>query len=221
MGIFKGKHAKMLTLMVSISLVVVLTYIAIVDDKESRAKSDGVIKNYSELEALLAKDLDKDYPITAREVMKYYCQVQQCMFNNELSDSTLENVLDKEFQLYDKDFIKKNTFGQLLKNREAEIKKFKEEKKTIFGYELDPDDNEKEWTNEGRQCSAIQVNMKMSGDDKKVVKEVFILRKDANDQWKIVGNMSAEDYTKSKKEIADKKIKDKVKKNKFIDIGKN
>jgi len=213
MGIFKGKHAKLLTLMVSVSLVIVLTYIAIVDDKETKAKSDEVIKDCSELEEILATDLDKDYPITAREVMKLYCKIQKCMFNNELSDDTLENLVDKEFQLYDKDFIKKNPFNDLLNKRKNEIVKFRSDKKSVFGYDIDADDKEREWTNNGRECSAIEISMKMSGDDKKVIDEYFILRKDDKEQYKIVGNMSAKDYDKNTKG-------DVIKKKKFIDIDK-
>ena len=40
----------------------------------------------TELDILLEKDLDKSYPLTSREVIKFYSRILKCYYNEELTE---------------------------------------------------------------------------------------------------------------------------------------
>ena len=43
----------------------------------------------TELDILLEKDLDKSYPLTSREVIKFYSRILKCYYNEELTEEQL------------------------------------------------------------------------------------------------------------------------------------
>ena len=43
----------------------------------------------TELDILLEKDLDKSYPLTSREVIKFYSRILKCYYNEELTEEQI------------------------------------------------------------------------------------------------------------------------------------
>ena len=57
---------------------------------------------------VLLKNLDDDYPPTPREVLKYYSDITKCLYNEEYTESQLEQMADKLLALFDTELAENN-----------------------------------------------------------------------------------------------------------------
>ena len=58
-----------------------------VTDEETVAKT--------EIEKLLKKDMENNYPGTPKEVLKLYGRMTQCLYNDELNQKQIEGLLEQ------------------------------------------------------------------------------------------------------------------------------
>ncbi len=186
MGIFRGKNAKLLTMMTAIALVIVLVYAALTN-KEEEKNSQLTVEAATEVSTLIDKDLDKEYPASVREVVKLYCRIITCYYNEELEEEELVALADQQRALFDKELLEHNKYGAFMKRLEAEIASYKAAKKTIINYQINSNQSVQYWWNEDRECASIMVVLNMNGKTLNQVYEKFILRKDNSGQWKILG----------------------------------
>ena len=73
----------------------------------------------TELDILLEKDLDKSYPLTSREVIKFYSRILKCYYNEELTEEQLGGLLDQMRGLFDEEFLAQNPRDTHLSERYA------------------------------------------------------------------------------------------------------
>ena len=197
MGLFRGKNAKGLTMIVAIAVVIVFAFILIVKSKDDEAANTEIEYESTELEIVMEKDLDVDYPASVREVVKFYCRILSCMFNEEVSDKQLLILLDQERALYDEELLKKNVYSEFVENQKAEIKAFKSAGSSIVNYEVEANEDVKYWFHDDRECASINVRINIVGSELGIKDQKFYLRRDENDKWKIVGFKNSDEMTDS------------------------
>ena len=78
--------------------VAVYYYISSTDGDNANEKTEPG----TEVEKLLAKDLDTKYPETPVEVLKLYWRFNKCMYNDKMSDSEFEGLLKQLRKLYER-----------------------------------------------------------------------------------------------------------------------
>ena len=61
-------------------------------------KTEEVI--VSEAQELLLRDLDRNYPPTPKEVVKYFFDITTCLYNESLSEAEVEALAMKVQELY-------------------------------------------------------------------------------------------------------------------------
>ena len=49
----------------------------------------------TEVQDVLLKNLDTDYPPTPRELLKYYSDITKCLYNEKYTEEQLEQMADK------------------------------------------------------------------------------------------------------------------------------
>ena len=78
----------------------------------------------SEANTLISRDLEKDYPATVREVMKYYCRITKCLYSDGVSEVQLTELTDKLRELYSDDLLAANDRTEMIGLIKTEIKNY-------------------------------------------------------------------------------------------------
>ena len=71
----------------------------VVNDKSKRANQKE--KVLTEVQRITTKDLDKNYPQTPREVVKFYNRIVKCYYGMQYSDEELDVLTDQALKLFD------------------------------------------------------------------------------------------------------------------------
>ena len=58
-------------------------------------KDSGKEQELSEVEMVVSKDLEKSYPKTAREVVKFYNRILSCYYSQDYTQGQLEQMTDR------------------------------------------------------------------------------------------------------------------------------
>lgn len=89
-------------------------------------------KELTEIEKILVKDLDKDYPKTPREVVKLYNRIIACYYGKEdVSDEQLNGLIEQMRGLFDEDQLQASTQEEYRELVKADIALYKELKRYI------------------------------------------------------------------------------------------
>ena len=96
------KNTKMATVgmpvfLIVLSLVLVGGYWYI-DQKADKTEAE----NMTEVELLLAKDLDNFYPSTPRSVVLFFGRIMQCIYTQNITEEELRSLVELQQKLFDK-----------------------------------------------------------------------------------------------------------------------
>ena len=116
-----------------IVLVVVIGGFAFYLTHKSRSKGEEVVESTA-VQKVLQKDLERSYPPTPKEVVKYFAEITKCFYNEEYSEEDLEDLAVQIQLLYDEELISNKSQEDYMKDLRSEIASMKENKYTIVGY---------------------------------------------------------------------------------------
>ena len=103
------------------------------NDDNGKLEADVEI---SEVNTLMSRDLTTDYPATAREVMKLYCRITQCLYSEELEDDEIAALVDQIRALYADDLLAENDRDTMLGLARGEIKHYRSNNMVINSYNV-------------------------------------------------------------------------------------
>ncbi|MBQ3913122.1 MAG: hypothetical protein II694_09130 [Lachnospiraceae bacterium] len=149
----------------------------------------------SEANTLISRDLEKDYPATVREVMKYYCRITKCLYSDGVSEVQLTELTDKLRELYSDDLLAANDRTEMIGLIKTEIKNYEKAGSKIQSYNVAESGEIKYYRNETPQRAIINIyfTIKQEKDNSfDRAYEEFVLVQDAKDRWKIMGWRMAE-----------------------------
>ena len=69
----------------------------------------------TEIQKITTRNMEKDYPATPREVIKFYNRIIKCYYGRQYSDDELEQLADQALSMFDDDLLKKNEKGAEIK----------------------------------------------------------------------------------------------------------
>lgn len=146
----------------------------------------------TEVEKILAKDLELKYPETPSEVVKLYWRINKCMYNQTkgMSDEDFEALLKQLRMLYDEEFlsVEENSWDNMLMKFEADKTVFVEKKRMISSYVIQEDKDVTYNTIDGQECATLYADViEVEGEENARSRGEFICRKDASGKWKILG----------------------------------
>lgn len=184
----KKKKSTIVTILVMflVAGVIVGGYFIISAQKNADNYEGG--KEKTEVDHLLEKNLDSSYPVTAREVIKFYSRILKCYYNETLTEKQLGGLLDQMRRLFDDELLAENPRETHLAELQEEIKDFAARDLTITSYQVEQAGNIVTWSDEGKDYSRVIASYTEKEDNQYLkVYEEFILRKDSLGKWKILG----------------------------------
>ena len=166
--------------------VLVVGYFYYLSNKTKETKEEVVESTL--VQATLVRDLDKNYPPTPKEVVKYFNELARCLYNEKYTDDEFNELAIKVMGLYDDELNANNPLIQYLEDLKKDISGFKALDQSISSYSL-PASTEVEFFDEGdSSCARLYCNYNIRKGTAKFYSDVvFILRQDENKRWKILG----------------------------------
>lgn len=155
----------------------------------SNPKEEEVTVAKTEVDKLLQKDMEGNYPGTPREVMKFHGRITQCIYNEDLKKSQLEGLLEQARKLYDDELLAQNPWDAHLESLMSDIKDYNENERTIMSYTVQNSSQIKTHKVDGQEYAIAYMLFILSDKTTPMIKscEKFMLRTDDKGKWKIVG----------------------------------
>lgn len=179
----KGTLRTILLMMVIAILVIFVYYQGV--NKERPIQE---VTKKREIDILLQKDLKKKYPATPREVVKLYLRITQCYYNEKLSEEELTGLAKQAYALFDDELREKNTWDDYVERLEIDISEYAELEKKIDHYSIDKGSAVRHYSKDGKEYASLMTKIvSMDSKYKYNVREQFILRKDQENHYKILG----------------------------------
>lgn len=164
----------------------IVGYFYYLSNKSEKA-SEEVVESTAVQEVLM-RDLDKNYPPTPKEVVKYFNEISKCFYNEKYTEDELLDLAVKIQGVYDDELIANKTQEQYIKDLKSDIDEMKSQDRSILSYELSASTDVEEFAENGYSCARLYCNYSIRQGTQKIgSRVVFVLRKDEDEHWKIYG----------------------------------
>lgn len=185
----KGSRTIKIVIIAVFLAALVLGYYFYLSQKTSKEAAEEVVQ-ITAVQSVLMKDLERNYPPTPKELLRYYCQITQCFYNEEYSEEELLGLAAKIQELYDDELVANKSEEDYLNDLKTEIANMKQNQYTITGYEISASTDVDYFVEDGRSCARMYCtfNLKQAGTTGTMASmEQFVLRQDEEEHWKILG----------------------------------
>lgn len=180
MGSAKQRTLITIFVMSTIAVLVILLYYYLVN------RTEVSIEEPTEVEVLINKDLELYYPATPKEVVKLYSNMLQNLYT-ELEEDEYKALGLKMRELYDEELLEINSLDKHINQLSNEILEWKNAKRRIVNFSFDNDKDNLSRVEDGVEYQIINVSYTFEERSKFIEDYSFILRKDENNRWKILG----------------------------------
>ncbi len=173
------------TVIIIILVVIVVGYYAYLSNRSRSSREDVTI---TAVQNTLSRDLEKDYPPTPKEVVKYYNDIFLCLYNEECTEADIESLGLKARELYDEELLEANEIGGYTMRLQAEVKAGRDKERRITSPNVASSTNVEFFEEDGYDFARLQCGYTiLESGNKYPTTQMYLLRKDANKRWKIYG----------------------------------
>lgn len=178
------------TMRVTVILIVVIAgLVGLYAILMNRARTEAAQAAMTPVQSVLNKDLEKNYPATVKEVIKYYAEIEKCFYNEDCTDSEIEALGVQARKLYDSELLANNEMAGYLTKLKEDIKDFKAAKRRLISVSVAASTNVDYFSDDGYDFARIYCGYTVKESDGRTVSEgrVYLLRRDEDRHWKIYG----------------------------------
>jgi hypothetical protein len=176
--------------------IVTAYYYIRTDEKKSSDNSES-----EEIQEDIFKEVDlvNNYPFTPKNVLDLYIKLSKSLYDTNITDEQIDRLSDLMLLLFDDELLELNPPAIYKYNLRKEIITFREDNLSIKDYELS--DNEVEfWTKEDKEYASHKVTYTVKeGNKSSTIINTFILRRNVEGKWKILGWTRDESSSKDSK----------------------
>uniref|UniRef100_UPI004055AB49 DUF6715 family protein n=1 Tax=Acetatifactor sp. TaxID=1872090 RepID=UPI004055AB49 len=166
-------------------LVLLVGVYAFLANKDRETKEE---EGLSAVQETLSRNLQNDYPPTPKEVIKYYNEILKCFYNENASEEEIDDLGEKARELYDAELLEANELGTYIMKLHEDIQDYKENERKIVTAAVASSTNVDFFEEDGFEFARITCTYNIvEGEDSNITRQVYLLRKDENKQWKIYG----------------------------------
>mgnify|MGYP000209755340 FL=1 len=141
----------------------------------------------TEIQKITTRNMEKDYPATPREVIKFYNRIVKCYYGRQYSDDELEQLADQALSMFDDDLLKKNEKESYIESVKSDAAQYEEDNKSISQTDVCDSNDVKYMTDNGDDIAYVTASyfIKTGSSYTKTYQE-YVLRKDDDGDWKIL-----------------------------------
>lgn len=165
----------------------VIGYFYYVTNKGVESKKEDEAQS-TLIQAVLLRDLEKSYPPSPKEVVKYFSEISRCFYNEKYAEDELQELAMKIEGIYDDELLANQTKEQYLEDLKSDIAEMKSYDRSISSYEVSASTDVEYFTKDGDSCARLYCTYNIRQKSEILQSRlVFILRQDADKHWKILG----------------------------------
>ena len=180
-----SKNTTKVAIIFLVLIVAVVAYFAYLSNKSREVEDEAAM---TAVKLVLSRDLENNYPPTVKEVMKYYADLQKCLYSQECLDEEAEQLGMKARALFDDELLAANDVTNHLLALKSEITSFQEDSRQITAASVASSANVDTFTEDGYEFARIHcIYTVLDGGQSNLVDMVYLLRRDGNRRWKIYG----------------------------------
>lgn len=193
---FTGTKGVLILIILIVSMVAYYGYLSNKTSKQSEEDT-----TLTKVQNVLLRDLERNYPPTVKEVVKYYGDITLCLYDGQCAEEDIDKLAAKEIQLFDEELVENNPWAMYIVNLKADIASYKEMERIISSYAAAGSTSVDYFTQDHYEWARIYCTFYIKEKNiSKAVNEVFLLRKDSDGRWKIYGWELAQNLDKDVKE---------------------
>ncbi len=187
----KNANVKRIIILV-VFCVLILGLFAFLLNRRPVNPDEGV--KLSVVQQLLSRNLSSSYPPTPKEVVKLYSEYSRCFYGEPYTDEELEALALKSRELFDDELVATQTDEQYIAALKNDIERYKAENRSISSYSIASAADVDYDSFDGYDWAKLSCYYSMKvGRAIVPVHEYYLLRKDFDGHWKIVGWELADD----------------------------
>ena len=203
------KHVKTIVMMIFIVVVLVGVYLALSRRNKEETSTDQAaarsIEDMTRTQKLIAEAAYKDYPSTPVQLLKYYNEITICFYNEDYTEDELRALAQISRGMLDAELVANQTNDQYFEQLKKDIANLKlqgDYGTTIYNIDVTPSMDVFYFEHEGYECARLydtftMKQMKSGTIYYPVVRYVYVMRRDEEGHWKILGFKKEEDEAES------------------------
>ncbi len=154
----------------------------------ANGKREENLTKLSATEATIQRDLDINYPQTPKAVVRYYAELSQCMYDPTNSDEEVAAIARQSRGLFDEELKAQQSDEQYLASLKNTIAGFINDNRRIVSFTISPSSEVVYSTLDIGEVASLYCTYTMQkGSVSYSDPEHFLLRKDPEGRWKILG----------------------------------
>ena len=190
-------------------VVLVGVYLAITRRNKEETSTDQAasrsIHQMTDTQKLIAEAAYKEYPSTPVQVLKYYNDITTCFYNDDYTEDELMQLARISRRMLDVELVAQQSddsyFSQLKKDI-ANLKMQGDYGTTIYNIDVTPSMDVDYFEHEGYECARLYdtftLKQMVSGTIYyPVVRYIYVMRRDEEGHWKILGFKKEDDEAES------------------------
>ncbi len=180
-----GSALKSVIVVAVLALLIVLAYYNVANRKKPPKEETTTVTAVQEV---LLRNLDKNYPPSPKEVVKYYSDLTRVLYNENCTDDEIEELAERALQIYDDDLAGNQEWNRYITDLKSEIATKKSQEYAIMSYSISASTDVNYFTKDQYECASLYCTYNIrNGAVPGTVEELFILRRDEAGHWKILG----------------------------------
>lgn len=175
----------------SVVIIVILAALALgyyfyLSNKPSEDPTDKVVQT-TKIDNILAKDISSVVN-TPKSAVKFYSEIIECLYNESPSDEEINQLGLKAREIFDEELNNNNPSESYLVILNANVLEYAQANRIIMSYTVDASDEVQYYTEEDREYAVVDATYTLRETDTFTkTNEEYILRKDEEGSWKILG----------------------------------
>lgn len=154
---------------------------------KSRSASVEDLTELTEVQSVITKDLEKNYPATPREVVKLYNRIITCFYNETFTEEELYALGDQIRFLFDEELLNNNPRDEYFKQLKTDIEEYHERSKTIASTSVCSSNEVNYQVVDGDECAYVTASYFINENRTySRTYQTYVLRKDEDGNWKIL-----------------------------------
>lgn len=188
----KNKRRNLFTIVVILAVIaaMVLSAFIIVTRRNGAKNSSEDNLELTDVQKITVQDLEANYPASAPAVVDYYYRINQALFGYECTQDEIKQLAHQEWILFDEELQELNPRDKLVSVTNAEVNQKKADGLTIASYVIPSarEINDTLTTVNGQEVVNANVIVTMKkGQVRYSYYYTFVLRKDLDKRWRILG----------------------------------
>lgn len=171
--------------LIFIALIIILFFYLFNLQKEDKLK-EASMENLTELQQILAMDLDKEYPKTPRDVAKLHGDMTRLLYSG-LEDEETKDLAKMIRELCDEELLINNPEEQYLNDLYTDISLWTSLDRKIENVFIVDQDKENTKVVDGVEHATVFISFTIVEKGKTSELRQYVLRKNEDNKWRILG----------------------------------